>query len=165
MNLHPCFLIRDGRGRPAELHFFQSLTKQADAGTFKPNCFEQGARTVSEDVECALVRGVLLIGLNEALQKEHPQTHIHGLLVEDGDGVMRECKHIPSLYSPRLQGFCLRAYEESEVQAVHTQISAQCSARPLTQHFECRGSSSGYTVHGETAGVIGLLPARYSTGP
>ena len=36
---------------------------------------------------------------DEPLQAEHAQAHVHGLLVEAGYGVVRECEHNPAIYT------------------------------------------------------------------
>lgn len=88
--------------RPAELTLFKSLAEQTDARPVKPDGLEQRTRAVGKQVECTLGEAVLPIRRNETLQSVHAKTHIHGLLVEVGYGVMWECEHIPPSYSPRL---------------------------------------------------------------
>lgn len=71
-----------------------------------------------------LCKIVLFIGRDETLQTEHPETHIHGALVENGDSVMRERKHISPLYAPRLHGgSAYDAFVES--QSMHRECAEQ----------------------------------------
>lgn len=111
--MHPCVLVGNSLCRSTELPFFESLAEQADACAIKPDSFQQGAWAIGKQIKCTLGKAVLFVDRNETLQTEHSETHIHGLLVEDGNGVVGECEHITPLYFTPLQGFWLSAYDLS----------------------------------------------------